>query len=229
MSKQLNELPHSLRSGLMPKKSILTYEGLTTKLDVSRIKNSDLSKGLPIYRPLEDSGLEFGVMFFEHDNFRDTYEVNPHKINFDKDREALCIGSTLYTTNIRRYVKGTVTNTYTLKLNKNVRSPLFVPYQPNNFLVLEPLNNQSDDPPLILDNDVDPPDDMLIINGRKPDEDLPGRLFEDDDLDIRCTECGLGKGLCVCDAIDDGDESESLMDSFPEHEEAEVIETELFS
>ena len=153
---ELKEIPYSIRSGLMPK-SIVTFEGLSTKLDVSRQKNSDLSNGLSIYNPIdEDDGLNFGVMFYKHDNFKDTYQVNPHKINFDKDRSTLCVGSTHYPADIGRFKKGTEEKNYTLKLNKNVRSPLFVPTTHKEiefFLVLFPLDNEHDDPPLIIDED----------------------------------------------------------------------------
>ncbi len=153
---ELKNIPYSIRSGLMPK-SIVTFEGLSIKLDVSRQKNSDLSNGLSIYNPIdEDDGLNFGVMFYEHDNFKDTYEVHPHKLNFDKDRETLCVGSTHYPANIGRFKKGTEEKNYTLKLNKNVRSPLFVPSNHKEtefFLVLFPLDDLRDDPPLIIDED----------------------------------------------------------------------------
>lgn len=153
---ELKNIPYSIRSGLMPK-SVVTFEGLSTKLDVSRQKNSDLSNGLSIYNPIdEDDGLNFGVMFYEHDNFKDTFQVNPHKINFDKDRETLCVGSTHYPANIGRFKKGTEEKNYTLKLNKNVRSPLFVPSNHKEtefFLVLFPLDDLRDDPPLIFDED----------------------------------------------------------------------------
>ena len=78
-------------------------------------------------------------MFYNHKEFDDHYEVNPHKINFGKDRDTLQIGSTLYTAKIRRYVKDTKTS-YTLQLTKGQQSPLFVPYKEDIFLVLEPLN-----------------------------------------------------------------------------------------
>lgn len=155
-TEELKDIPYSIRSGLMPK-SVVTFEGLSTKLDVSRLKNSDLSNGLSIYEPIdEDNGLNFGVMLIKHDNFKDTYQVNPHKINFDKDRETLCVGSTHYPAEIGRFKKGIEEKNYTLKLNKNVRSPLFVPTNHKEtefFLVLFPLDNEHDDPPLIIDED----------------------------------------------------------------------------
>ena len=75
---ELKNIPYSIRSGLMPK-SVVTFEGLSTKLDVSRRKNHDLSNGLEIYKPEpEDDGLNFGVMFY--DCFSDLITYSEHGI-----------------------------------------------------------------------------------------------------------------------------------------------------
>ena len=129
LTKQLEKLPKTIRDSINTNASKMTYEGLSAKL------GTDLND-LVAHKPT--NGLTFSVMFHNHDEFSDHYEVYPHKVNFGKDRETLQIGSTLYSTKIRRYVKDTRL-TYTLQLVKGQLSPLFVPYKDDIFLVLEPL------------------------------------------------------------------------------------------
>lgn len=130
MTKQLESLPKTLREKFDTKTSKITYEGLSAKL------GTDLND-LVVHKPT--NGLTFSVMFYDHDEFNDRYEVYPHKVNFGKDRKTLQIGSTQFSTKIKRYVKDTRV-TYTLQLKKGQLSPLFVPYKDDIFLVLEPLN-----------------------------------------------------------------------------------------
>lgn len=151
LTEQLEKLPKTIRDNIDAQSSKVTYEGLSTKPD------KDLSD-LVVYKPT--NGMTFGVMFYDHDEFNDTYEVNPHKVNFGKDRETLQIGSTIYTAKIRRYVKDTRI-TYTLQLAKGSSSPLFVPYKEDVFLVLEPIkpNRIVEEPPLVdepVDTEVNP-------------------------------------------------------------------------
>jgi len=130
LTEQLKALPKTIRDNINANATKITYEGLSAKFGK---EPSDLV----VYKPTTN-GTNFGVMFYNHDKFNDTYEVNPHKVNFSKDRETLQIGSTSYTAKIRRYVKET-RMTYTLKLVKGEASPLFVPYKEDIFLVLEPI------------------------------------------------------------------------------------------
>jgi hypothetical protein len=90
---KLDELPNSITRGLNPEMSMVTYEGLSTQLGKAETPNDLL---LPIYQPSNDSGMNFGVMFYNHDHFNDRYEINPHKVNFKKDRDTFCVGKTNY-------------------------------------------------------------------------------------------------------------------------------------
>lgn len=180
--KKLDDLPQSIQRGISPEMSLVTYEGLSTQLGKNQTPNDLL---LPIHKPNDDdSGMNFGVMFYNHDQFHDRYEVYPHKINFKKDRETLVVGKTTYTANLSRYLKETKI-TYSLRLTKGISSPLFVPFVDDVFLVLDPINdtNQSDNPPLIVDDDDDEDNfksELLAYNKQKVKNyiEIPDKYFE---------------------------------------------------
>lgn len=120
MTKQLQQLPKTIRNNI--NSDPVSLEGI--------------GYGEVEYYP--STGNNIGAMFFDHEEFVKSFPVNPHKVNFGKDRDELQIGGTMYHARIRRMVNETV-ECYTFQTKRGQTSPLFIPYKDNAFLVLEPL------------------------------------------------------------------------------------------
>lgn len=120
MTNQLKQLPKTIRNNL----------------DSTPVSLKDIGYGEVEYYP--STGNNIGAMFYDHDEFSSGLSVNPHKVNFSKDRDELQIGGSLFNARIRRMVNDTI-ECYTLQTKRGQKSPLFIPYKDNAFLVLEPL------------------------------------------------------------------------------------------